>query len=38
MKKNNKPTILDCVEQLFKPFENKYGEIEISENIKPSFI
>ena len=38
MKKNNKHTILDCVEQLFKPFENKYGEIEISENIKPSFI
>ena len=23
MKKNKKLTILDCVEQLFKPFENK---------------
>lgn len=38
MIKNKKPTILDCVEQIFKPFENKYGEIEISENINPSLV
>ena len=24
--------------QVFKPFENKYGEVEISENINPSFV
>ena len=38
MKKNNKPTILNCVEDIFKPFVNKYGEIEISENIDPILI
>ena len=34
MTKNNKPTILNCVEDIFKPFLNDRGEIEISENIK----
>ena len=38
MKKNKQPTILDCVEDIFKPFVNKYGEVEISENINPSFV
>ena len=38
MIKNNQPTILDCVEQVFKPFENDHGEVEISENINPSFV
>ena len=38
MSKNKKPTILNCVEDLFKPFCNKHDEIEISENINPSFV
>ena len=38
MKKKKKPTILDCVEDVFKPFENDRGEVEISENINPSFV
>ena len=37
---NNKNThlVLDCIEDLFKPFVNKDGEVEISENINPVFI
>ena len=38
MNKNNKPTILDCVEDIFKPFLNDRGEIEISENIDLIFV
>ena len=38
MNKNKKPTILNCVEDIFKPFVNKDGEIEISENINPAFV
>ena len=38
MTKNNKPTILDCVEDIFIPFLNNRGEIEISENINPIFV
>ena len=38
MKKNKNPTILNCVEDIFKPFVNKYGEIEISENIDPILV
>ena len=33
MNKNKEPTILDCVEDIFKPFLNDRGEIEISENL-----
>ena len=38
MNKNKEPTILDCVEDIFKPFLNDRGEIEISENINPIFV
>ena len=38
MTKNKKPTILDCVDDVFKPFVNKDGEIEISENIDPILV
>ena len=31
-------TVLDCIEDLFKPFVNNKGEVEISENINPIFI
>ena len=38
MRKNKKPTILNCVDEVFKPFLNDKGEIEISENIDPILI
>ena len=38
MTKNKKPTTLDCVEDIFIPFLNDKGEIEISENINPIFV
>ena len=38
MTKNNKPTILDCVDDVFKSFVNNRGEIELSENINPAFV
>ena len=38
MRKNKTNTIQDCVEDLFKPFENSNGEIEISENINPALV
>lgn len=38
MVKNKPPTILNCVDDLFKPFLNHKGEIEISENIDPILI
>ena len=38
MSKKKKPTILDCVEDIFIPFLNDRGEIEISENIDPIFV
>ena len=38
MTKKKTHTVLDCVEDVFKPFVNKKGEVEISENINPVFI
>ena len=38
MIKNKEPTILVCVEDIFIPFLNDRGEIEISENINPIFV
>ena len=38
MSKNKQPTILDCVDDLFKPFLNGKDEIEISENINPILV
>ena len=38
MTKKNKPTILFCVDDLFKGFLNEKGEIEISENIDPILV
>ena len=38
MRKIKTHTVLDCIEDLFKPFVNKKGEVEISENINPVFV
>ena len=37
MRKTKTHTVLDCIEDLFKPFVNKKGEVEISENNKSYF-
>ena len=38
MTKKKTHTVLDCVEDIFKPFVNDKGQVEISENINPVFV
>lgn len=38
MNQINTDTIITSVEDIFKPFENKNGEIEISENVNPALV
>ena len=38
MRKNKPHTIMYCVEDILKPFENSDGEIEIGEGVNPAFV